>query len=159
MSFDHTIGLGLEFTMTDSTACFQFIPKIRTKALKVHRVSGYISSALLAATIPAALSLVSFSFGADIALQASLYIVGVAVSTALYFAITAVRRGDVDQHRKWMLRTWAYASFIITLRVVDIIGLVLLGLREKGIAVRPFLPSTEDVPNRYNYLWDAELFL
>src|ERR1700694_692478 len=100
---------------------------IRKKAIWFHRFSGYVSSVLLGITIATGMSLAPISFGAAPSLQVNLYAVGVMVAFAACYGISAVRNGDIDSHRKWMLRAWGWVSFIITLRLAHVVGIIIFG--------------------------------
>ncbi|KAK1219859.1 hypothetical protein PQX77_017438 [Marasmius sp. AFHP31] len=99
-------------------AVFQFVPIIRYKAIIVHRRVGYISLLGLFVGVAFALMLMRHSYGGDISIQSgvvALAALSLSSATIAWFNIKKLR---IDQHRKWMLRTWFYASSIITLRIV-----------------------------------------
>ena len=96
----------------------QFASRVRRRYARLHRWSGRF---LLVTAVGASLS--AFYFGlrmpyggpaeaAAIALFGGLFLV------ALGLAFRAIRRGDVERHREWMLRAFAIALGIATARIV-----------------------------------------
>ncbi|KAG9074813.1 hypothetical protein FRC06_010442 [Ceratobasidium sp. 370] len=102
-------------------AITQFIPQIRYKALIVHRVLGYVTLFLLLIGAITGFILSRRTFGGDIAIQTGVVFLGVLVLVSASLAYYNIKQLQIDQHRKWMLRTWFYAGSIITLRIVMII--------------------------------------
>lgn len=49
----------------------------------------------------------------------------------LALAIYNVERLQIDQHRAWMLRTWFYFGSIITLRLIQIIGTIIISTMDR----------------------------
>lgn len=102
-------------------AVLQFIPAIRYKALIVHRICGYVAVFLLTMGVATGFVLGRRSFGGDISIQAGVFAMGTATLVSVALAYWNIKLLQIDQHRKWMLRTWFYASSIITLRILLII--------------------------------------
>ncbi|KAG9125723.1 hypothetical protein FRC07_006464 [Ceratobasidium sp. 392] len=102
-------------------AILQFIPQIRYKALIVHRVLGYVTLFLLLLGCVTGFMLGRRTFGGDIAIQTGVVLLGVMVLVSASLAYYNIKQLQIEQHRKWMLRTWFYAGSIITLRLVMII--------------------------------------
>ncbi|KAK1233181.1 hypothetical protein PQX77_003717 [Marasmius sp. AFHP31] len=102
-------------------AVVQFIPIIRYKAILVHRLAGYVSLFLLFVGTTFAFVITRRSMGGDIATQSGLFLLGIVTLVSATIAWFNIKKLQIDQHRKWMLRTWFYASSIITLRLVMII--------------------------------------
>ena len=102
-------------------AVLQFVPAIRYRALIVHRICGYISVFLLLIGVATGFVLIRRSFGGDISVQTGLVFLGVSTLVSVVLAYWNIKLLQIDQHRKWMLRTWFYASSIITLRILMII--------------------------------------
>ncbi|KAK1235624.1 hypothetical protein PQX77_001143 [Marasmius sp. AFHP31] len=102
-------------------AAFQFVPVIRYKAIIVHRLAGYISLLGLFVGVAFALVLMRRSYGGDISIQAGAVALAALSLSSATIAWFNIKKLQIDQHRKWMLRTWFYASSIITLRIVMII--------------------------------------
>ncbi|KAJ8093020.1 hypothetical protein PM082_020499 [Marasmius tenuissimus] len=102
-------------------AVFQFVPIIRYKAIIVHRLAGYISLLGLFVGVAFAFVLMRRSYGGDISIQSGILFLGIVTLVSATIAWFNIKKLQIDQHRKWMLRTWFYASSIITLRIVMII--------------------------------------
>ncbi|CCO33697.1 hypothetical protein BN14_07782 [Rhizoctonia solani AG-1 IB] len=102
-------------------AITQFIPIIRYKAIIVHRILGYVSLFLLVVGTAAAFAIMRRSFGGDLSIQSAVVLLGAATLVSALLAWINIKRLQIDQHRKWMLRTWFYAGSIITVRLVMII--------------------------------------
>ncbi|KAB5589069.1 MFS-type transporter [Ceratobasidium theobromae] len=102
-------------------AVTQFIPAIRYKALIFHRVLGYVALTLLFIGTAAAFAIMRRSFGGDISIQSGVVVLGAVTLASATIAWINIKRLQIDQHRKWMLRTWFYAGSIITVRIVMII--------------------------------------
>jgi len=103
-------------------APIQFIPKIRYKAILAHRINGYAVITLIIASIPGALMVMRHSMGGGLDLQSA--VVGLAAATlfALVMAYINIKRLQIDQHRKWMLRAMIWMSLIITARILMFIA-------------------------------------
>ncbi|KAF8592991.1 hypothetical protein BDV93DRAFT_591016 [Ceratobasidium sp. AG-I] len=102
-------------------AVLQFVPAIRYRALIVHRICGYIAVFLLIMGVATGFVLGRRSFGGDISIQTGVVFLGAATLVSVALAYWNIKLLQIDQHRKWMLRTWFYASSIITLRILMII--------------------------------------
>ncbi|CEL58372.1 hypothetical protein RSOLAG1IB_03118 [Rhizoctonia solani AG-1 IB] len=103
-------------------AVFQFVPIIRYKAILVHRISGYISIFLLFIGMASAFVITRRSFGGEMASQTWTMTIGALVLVMATLGWANIKRLQIDQHRKWMLRTWFYASAIITSRIIMVIS-------------------------------------
>ncbi|CAE6509867.1 unnamed protein product [Rhizoctonia solani] len=103
-------------------AVFQFVPVIRYKAILVHRISGYISIFLLFIGMASAFAITRRSFGGEMSSQTWAMTIGPLVLVMATLGWVNIKRLQIDQHRKWMLRTWFYASSIITARIIMIIS-------------------------------------
>ncbi|CAE6439985.1 unnamed protein product [Rhizoctonia solani] len=103
-------------------AVFQFVPIIRYKVILVHRISGYISIFLLFIGMASAFAITRRSFGGEMSSQTWTMTIGALVLVMATLGWANIKRLQIDQHRKWMLRTWFYASPIITARIIMIIS-------------------------------------
>lgn len=93
---------------------FQFIPVIRQKLVLFHRINGYIVILLMAVAVVGGLMSASGSFGGDPTFQTAVGVQGVLVVTALVMAMVNIKKLQIEQHRAWMLRTWAWVSRDVT---------------------------------------------
>ena len=110
-------------------APFQFSRRIRSRHIRVHRWSGRV---LVAIAIP--IGLTGLFFGLFVPFAGLLEASGVAVFGALFLfavvrAVVAIRRKDIATHREWMIRMFAIAIGVSTVRLV---GFPLLLLTRKG---------------------------
>ncbi|CAE6525619.1 unnamed protein product [Rhizoctonia solani] len=102
-------------------AVTQFVPIIRYKVIIVHRILGYVSLFLLVVGTGSAFAIMRRSFGGDLSIQTAVIVLGTMTLVSALIAWINIKRLQIDQHRKWMLRTWFYAGSIITVRIVMII--------------------------------------
>ncbi|HYS55501.1 MAG TPA: DUF2306 domain-containing protein [Thermoanaerobaculia bacterium] len=99
-------------------APIQFLPSIRNRFLGLHRWLGRIL--IVAALISGAAGLF---FGLFLPLGGFKESIPIAIFGALLFfsairGYIAIRRGEVRRHREWMIRAFAVALAIATVRVV-----------------------------------------
>lgn len=98
-------------------APLQFSSRVRTRNPALHRWSGRILLPLLVATV-----LPGMYFGVRIpyggpgeAVAIALFGVGLLISIVVAFV--AIRRGQIARHREWMIRVFAIAIAIATVRI------------------------------------------
>ena len=101
-------------------APFQFSRRIRARNIRVHRWSGR-----LLVTIAIPIGLTGLFFGLFMPFSGLLEASAIAVFGGLFlFALTraviAIRRGDVAHHREWMIRMFAVAIGVSTVRLAGI---------------------------------------
>ncbi|HVT37457.1 MAG TPA: DUF2306 domain-containing protein [Gemmatimonadaceae bacterium] len=102
-------------------APLQFVTRGRGGYRRFHRWSG---RALMGAAIVAAVP--AFYFGVIIPTAGPAEAVAIATTTCFFLfamgaAFTAIRRADVPRHREWMIRAFAAALAISTVRIVAVI--------------------------------------
>lgn len=125
---------------------FQFSNRLRARYLRVHRFMGYvyITSVFISAPLgfPIAKKIDDLSLAAASVAQAFGWI-----ATA-FIALYCVRRGNITQHRRWMIRSYAFAVVFTVARVIVPIPPILKsGLKGieivvwSTIAMAAFLPS------------------
>ena len=125
---------------------FQLSNRLRAKYLKLHRSLGYVYIACVFIScpfaIPVAYKVGSLSLTAASAVQS----LGWVLTTAI--ALACIKRGNVEQHRRWMLRGYPFAMIFTVARLIIPIPPVLrLGLPGielvvwSTIAAAAFLPS------------------
>ncbi|TLS21744.1 uncharacterized protein PpBr36_09282 [Pyricularia pennisetigena] len=102
-------------------ACFQFVPAIRHRAMLLHRVNGYVVVLLSLASTAGALMMARVAAGGTVDTQTATGFLAVVFVAALAAACYNVKRLQIEQHRAWMLRAWAYAGSIITMRLVFVV--------------------------------------
>ncbi|KZP25059.1 hypothetical protein FIBSPDRAFT_661750, partial [Athelia psychrophila] len=99
-------------------AFFQFTPVIRHKFTLYHRTAGYVIVTLVLLANAGALIIAPHAFGGALTTQAGVGLLAIVSTIGIFMAIYNIKRMQIDQHRKWMLRTWAYMASIITLRLI-----------------------------------------
>lgn len=109
-------------------ATMQFIPIIRYKAVILHRINGYVVMLLMLLFSVTGAIISKVAFGGDFATQAFAGSFGIAVVASMILAYVNIKRLQIEQHRAWMLRAWAYSASIITIRLVQIIAAQIVGL-------------------------------
>jgi len=119
----HALFAGLAMLL----GAFQFSNRIRSRYLTVHRTMGYIyvTSVFLAGpfAIPVAKRLDGLSLTAASAVQSF----GWMVTTAI--ALYCIRRGNIVQHRRWMMRSYPFAMvFTVARLIVPLPPIMRLGL-------------------------------
>lgn len=110
--YSHVIGGGIALM----TGAFQFFPKFRIKRITWHRFLGRIY-------------VIACAWGGISGLGIALYATGGALakvgftSLALFWLYTTsmayrtIKKGDVQAHREWMLRSFALTFAAVTLRL------------------------------------------
>ncbi|KAF7983509.1 hypothetical protein HWV62_21842 [Athelia sp. TMB] len=107
-------------------AILQFTPVIRHTFTLYHRMAGYVAVTLVLISNAGALIIAPHAFGGSLATQAGTGLVAILSTAGLMLAVYNIRRMQIDQHRKWMLRVWFYMGSIITLRLVLIIAALII---------------------------------
>jgi uncharacterized membrane protein len=115
-TFLHTVPGALLLLL----APLQFSRHLRTRYIALHRWVGRL---VLVCVIPVALSGFFFSsmpYGGVPETVVTTFF-GCLFLFAAGRAFVAVRRGDIDRHREWMIRMVAVAAGIVTIRVIDLV--------------------------------------
>ncbi|KAI1502353.1 hypothetical protein F5X99DRAFT_159100 [Biscogniauxia marginata] len=105
-------------------ACVQFIPAVRYKAIKIHRINGYVVVILALSGTAGAFMIGRRTFGGGLDIQSAVGALGIAFVGALVISCINIRRLQIEQHRAWMLRAWVWAGCIITNRIIFYITLI-----------------------------------
>lgn len=98
----------------------QFFPIIRYKAIMVHRLNGWVVTLLLLVSNASALMIADRSFGGLLDTQVVVGLLAISTTVSAVLGVINIKRKQIDQHRKWMIRCWVYAGSIITLRFIQI---------------------------------------
>lgn len=88
------------------------------KALILHRINGYLVLLLLLGGVAGALIVARHAFGGEISTQTVSGVVSLATTVSAALGYYNIKRLQIDQHRKWMLRAMFYMGSIITTRVI-----------------------------------------
>ncbi|KAI1360585.1 hypothetical protein F5Y08DRAFT_45046 [Xylaria arbuscula] len=106
-------------------AGFQFLPVSRRGVLlRVHRAVGYASLILGLVGSIASLPIIRHTFGGSLTAQSASGMLLILFVGAQVMAWTSIRQKKVRDHELWMLRSWVYASSIITMRVIMILAAI-----------------------------------
>lgn len=122
---------------------FQFLPKLRSRKLQLHRVTGYIYVASVVFAAIAALRLTPDlpNFVADgvrdqirlglvrptitipgpdkfVLIQVSFVLLGLSWLATTAMALRRVLQGNYDSHREWMIRSYSLTFAAVTVRLV-----------------------------------------
>src|SRR5512146_3128098 len=138
----HAIFAGVAMIM----GAFQFSNRLRAQYLQVHKVFGYIYVACVflgaPVAIPLAMKVATPSLVAASAVQAFGWVACTAI--ALY----CIRTGNVQQHRRWMIRGYPFAMVFTVARMLITLPPILrsgfVGIEIvvwTAIALAAFLPS------------------
>ncbi|MEU9890677.1 DUF2306 domain-containing protein [Sphaerisporangium sp. NPDC051011] len=102
---------------------FQFHKRLRARYPKAHRIAGrvYMVSIVLATAAALFAATVSIS---GFPVQVAFYLLSAAWLYSLYQGYRAIRRGDVQVHRVWMIRNYALTFAAVSLRLFLAIGLL-----------------------------------
>jgi uncharacterized membrane protein len=125
---------------------FQFSNRLRARYLKTHRMLGYVyvASVYISApfAIPVALRTATLSLTAASAVQSF----GWVLTTTI--ALYCIRRGNIEQHRRWMIRGYPFAMvFTVARLIIPIPPIFKMGMPGieivvwVTIAAAAFLPS------------------
>ena len=88
----------------------QFIPIIRYKAMLFHRINGYTVILLSTVASAGAIVVTPHAFGGDMATRTIVGVMVISTTAAYILAWINIKKLQIDQHRAWMLRAWAYVS-------------------------------------------------
>ncbi|CAI6099662.1 unnamed protein product [Clonostachys chloroleuca] len=99
-------------------AVLQFTPAVRKRSISLHRYIGYVVLVLVVLSSLGVLVISRHHFGGGLVPQT---VSGAATSmflVSLAFALYYVKRLRIDLHRAWMMRAWAVATHVITMRLI-----------------------------------------
>ena len=115
-------------------APLQFVARIRQRRISIHRGMGRVLATSAAITGVASL-VVTFLFPAfgGISTQSATVFSGLLFLFSLSMAIRHILRKEVRQHREWMIRTFALAMSVATMRVFLILLRLFLGLSTEEV--------------------------
>lgn len=105
---------------------FQFLPGVRRRFLRLHKVMGRTYVVAVVTSGAAGLILAPNATGGAVsAVGFGGLALGWLATTAL--AVSAIKDGDIAEHRRWMIRSFALTLAAVTLRiylpVADVVGL------------------------------------
>ncbi len=138
----HAIFAGMAMIM----GAFQFSNRLRARYLRVHRVMGYIYVVCVVIGAPIAIPLAARVGTPSLAAASAVQSFGWILCTGI--ALYCIRHGNVQQHRRWMIRGYPFAMVFTVARIIIPIPFVLrtgnIGIEIvvwTAIALAAFLPS------------------
>ncbi|KAK7230075.1 hypothetical protein V2G26_002245 [Clonostachys chloroleuca] len=100
-------------------AVFQFLPAIRHKCILYHRIAGYIAITLGFIGNVGACMLADTAMGGEFSMQTLIGFVAFVTTLTLAMAVYNIKKLQLDGHRAWMIRSWVYMGFVVTLRIIQ----------------------------------------
>jgi uncharacterized membrane protein len=138
----HAIFAGLAMVM----GAFQFSSRLRSRYLRAHRVMGYIYVAGVMIGAPIAIPLAARVATPSLVAASAVQAFGWMLCTGI--ALYCIRNGNVQQHRRWMIRGYPFAMIFTVARMIVPIPPILrsgfVGVEIvvwTTIALAAFLPS------------------
>jgi uncharacterized membrane protein len=110
--YAHVVGGGLALALSP----LQFIARLRDRAPRTHRVVGRLALGSIVVGGLAGVVLSTTSLAGPVG-TAGFGLLGVLWVAFAVTAFTAIRRGDVTAHRRWMVRAFALTYAAVTLRL------------------------------------------
>ncbi len=95
---------------------FQFLGKLRAKRPALHRWSGRLYVAGIAAGSVGGLYMAQYSYGGAVT-HAGFGLLAILWFATTAMALRAILSGDVAAHRRWMIRSYALTFAAVTLRL------------------------------------------
>lgn len=93
-------------------ACPQFVPIIRHRLIIFHRVNGYAVLILVIVGLVGAVMILRRAFGGGLDVQMYGGVTTILTATSLGLSYYNIKKLQIEEHRKWMLRAWAYVSWV-----------------------------------------------
>ncbi|KAK3053254.1 hypothetical protein LTR09_005880 [Extremus antarcticus] len=114
-----------------------FVPIVRHKLIILHRINGYLVILLSSIASAGAIIIAPHSNGGDMATRMVAGVLVISTTVAFILAWINIKRLQIDQHRAWMLRAWAYFSTIITLRLIMLCYSEIISIDPEFTVTRP----------------------
>ncbi|KAK0351900.1 hypothetical protein LTR91_025381 [Friedmanniomyces endolithicus] len=116
---------------------FQFTPAVRHAAILFHRINGYLIITLSLISSAGVLIIAKHAFGGDMATRTWSGALVTSTTIAYVMAYINIKLLQIDQHRAWMMRAWAYFSTIITIRLIMFISANIISTMNGWYVTRP----------------------
>jgi len=123
----------------------------------VHHFIGYVVMFLVFLGDIGAVVVGRRSMGGDLSMQAAIYFLAIATVGAMYLAWHNIKRQQIDQHRKWMLRAMFWMGIIITMRIIQFFT-ILATAHVGGYATVSNLGPLSSISSRVNRFSDPKLW-
>lgn len=126
---------------------FQFSNRLRARNLKLHKSLGYVYVLGVFLSAPFAIPVAILTKG-GMSLVAASAVQSFGWMTTTAIALYCIKRGNIEQHRRWMMRGYPFAMiFTVARLIIPIPPILKLGLPGiemvvwTTIAMAAFLPS------------------
>ncbi|KAF8337447.1 uncharacterized protein EI90DRAFT_2652747 [Cantharellus anzutake] len=96
----------------------QFVPAIRYKNIMIHRIIGYYCIFMIVLACAGGFTLARRVLSGDPAGDMHTIILGATPLFELLMAWINIKRLQIDEHRKWMLRAWCTMGAIVSTRLI-----------------------------------------
>ncbi|KAH8177843.1 putative membrane protein (DUF2306) domain-containing protein [Sarocladium implicatum] len=113
-------------------AVFQFLPALRRWSSTLHRVNGYIILLLVCVGGISGIVVARDAFGGTLEMQTVMVLSALMIVGSLGLAMWYIKRQQVEKHRAWMLRAWAIAGHVITMRILTRIMIPLAAITDQA---------------------------
>lgn len=105
---------------------FQFSNRLRARYLQTHRILGYVYVVSVFIASPLAVPM-TMRFGPSLVAASCIQSFGWMLTTAI--ALYCIRRRNIAQHRRWMIRSYPFAMvFTVTRMIIPIPPIFRLGV-------------------------------
>lgn len=108
-------------------AVVQFTPIIRYKAITLHRINGYVLILLITLANVSGIMIGRHAFGGTLSTQGFVGAVAIMTESSVVLSYINIKRLQIEQHRAWMLRCWAYLGAVITVRLIMPVAAIIIG--------------------------------
>ncbi|MFI1400532.1 DUF2306 domain-containing protein [Streptomyces sp. NPDC020681] len=105
---------------------FQFATRLQARRPRLHRTLGYVY--MTSVVVAAIAALLATTFSVDgISVQAGFYLLSAAWLYTLFQGFRAIRQGQIQLHRLWLIRNYALSFAAVALRAFLGLGVALQG--------------------------------
>ncbi len=115
---------GLPGALALAIGPFQFVTRLRVRHPRLHRIAGRVYLASVVVGAVAALVAVLYSVS-GFTVRVAFSVLAAAWLYTAFRAYRTIRRGEVQQHRIWMIRNYALTFAAVMLRVYTMGGIAL----------------------------------
>ncbi|THV89994.1 hypothetical protein D6D26_09574 [Aureobasidium pullulans] len=129
--------LQVPFKIAALLVCFQFVPVIRHKIILFHRMNGYAVVVLSLISNAGTIIITRHAFGGDFSTQTWTGAMVILTTIGYIMAWVNIKLLQIDQHRAWMMRTWAWFATIVTIRIIMIISAQIISMNRNWYTTRP----------------------
>ncbi|KAL3425345.1 hypothetical protein PVAG01_02136 [Phlyctema vagabunda] len=96
---------------------FQFLPVIRQRYPRFHRYSGRLNFVLLIIANISGFFVAPKAMGGSASIRIVIFFIAGFSLFSAFKSWIGIRNMRIDQHRAWVIRTWAYMGSILSLRI------------------------------------------